>query len=142
MLLAQAASTQTPPASTDKPAGGGSRADRVEARIQALHDELGITAEQEDQWKNVTQVMRDNAKSMEELTKARTGRAKTMSALDDLKSYAAITEAHADGLKKFIPAFESLYNTMSDGQKKTADTVFRSRGRPRTASKSTTPKNN
>lgn len=86
--------------------------------------------------------MRDNAKSVEALTKAKTERAKTMSALDDLRSYAEITEAHADGLKKFIPAFESLYNSMTDEQKKTADTVFRSRSRQRTASRSATPKIN
>jgi periplasmic protein CpxP/Spy len=142
VILAQATPTQTPAPSTGAPAAPSPRADRVEARIKALHDELKITSAQEDQWKNVTQVMRDNANTMQALTKVRRERAKTMSALDDLKSYAEITEAHVDGLKKFIPAFEPLYNSMSDEQKKTADTVFRSRGRQRTASKSTAPKSN
>jgi periplasmic protein CpxP/Spy len=146
IILAQAASPQSPAgqASGTPAAPKASRADRVEARIKDLHEKLKITPEQEDQWKNVAQVMRDNAKTMEELTKARTEKAKTVNAVDDLKSYAEITEAHADELKKFIPAFESLYNSMSDEQKKNADTIFRShgRGRGRAGSKSTTPKTN
>jgi ribosomal 50S subunit-associated protein YjgA (DUF615 family) len=116
--------------------------DRVEARITELHARLEITPAQEELWTSVTQVMRDNAKTMEALTKARSEQAKTMTAIDDLKSYGEITEAHADGLKKFIPAFESLYNTMSDEQKKNADTIFRGHRRSRMASKNTTSKSN
>jgi protein CpxP len=146
LILAQATAPQSPPAS-DQPSGPAaapkaSRADRVETRIKDLHDRLNITPEQEDQWKNLAQVMRDNSKTMQELTKARKEKAKTVNAVDDLKSYAEITEAHADGLKKFIPAFESLYSTMSDEQKKNADTIFRRGGRSRAASKTTTPKSN
>ena len=144
-MLAQAASPQSPAATdqTSSPpaAPKASRADRVEARIKDLHDRLKITPEQEEQWKNVAQVMRDNAKTMEELIKVRKARAKTVNAVDDLKSYAEITEAHAEGQKKFIPAFESLYNSMSDEQKKNADTIFR-RGGGRGTSKSTAPKSN
>ncbi len=136
VILAQAPSTQAPAPSTQTPATTSSRTDRVEARIKALHDELKITPEQEEQWKQVAQIMRDNAQTMAGLIKERTDKAKTTSAVDDLKSYAEITEAHADGLKKFIPAFETLYNSMSDAQKKSADALFRSRGRRRPASKS------
>jgi periplasmic protein CpxP/Spy len=105
-----------------------SKADRVETRITELHTKLMITPEQEESWNGVAQVMRDNAKTMEELIKARTEKAGTMSAVDDLKSYAEIADAHADGLKKFIPAFEPLYASMSDAQKKNADTLFRHHG--------------
>ena len=90
-----------------------------------LHAKLAITPAQEDLWKNLTQVMRDNEQTMEALTKARADKAKTMTAVDDLKSYAEITTAHAEGLKKFIPAFEALYGNMSDAQKTQADTLFR-----------------
>jgi hypothetical protein len=51
-----------------------------------------------------------------------------MTAVDDLKSYGEIANAHADGIKKFIPVFESLYASMSDAQKKSADTLFRRHG--------------
>jgi len=103
-----------------------SHVDRVEARIKELHAKLHITQAQEGLWTNVTQVMRDNAQTMDALIKARSDQAPTMSALDELKSYSDIAEAHAAGLKKFIPVFEALYPSMSDAQKKNADTLFRS----------------
>ena len=106
-------------------AGKVSRADRVEARIKVLHTKLNITPAQEELWNKVAQAMRDNAKTMEALIKARSEKAGTMTAVDDLKSYSEIAEAHADGLKKFVPAFEPLYAGMSDAQKKSADTLFR-----------------
>ncbi len=69
--------------------------------------------------------MRDNASSVHSLVEQRKAQAGQMTAVDDLKSYEAITDAHADGLKKLIPAFEQLYTSMSDDQKKTADQIFR-----------------
>ena len=101
-----------------------SKADRTEARITQLHSKLQITPEQEALWTNVAQTMRDNSKTMEALIKARSENETTMNAIEDLKSYAEIADAHADGLNKFIPAFEPLYATMSDAQKKSADTLF------------------
>ncbi len=101
-------------------------ADLVEARIKTLHSDLHITAAQEAQWGPVAQMMRDNGKAMEDLRKQRVD-AKTLGAVDELKSYAAAIDAHADGVRKFIPVFQSLYDSMSDAQKKTADDVFRSR---------------
>jgi hypothetical protein len=110
-------------------AGKVSKADRVEARIKELHAKLNITPAQEELWNKVTEVMRDNEKTMEALIKTRSEKATTMTAVDDLKSYSEIADAHADGLKKFIPAFEPLYASMSDDQKKNADTLFRHQGR-------------
>ena len=52
-----------------------------------------------------------------------------MNAVDDLKSYGEITDAHADGIKKFTPVFATLYDSMSDAQKKQADTLFRHGGK-------------
>jgi hypothetical protein len=84
-----------------------------------------ITPEQEESWNKVAQVMRDDAKTMEALIKARTENASTVTAIDDLKSYGEIAEAHADGIKNFIAVFEPLYTGMSDAQKKSADMLFR-----------------
>src|SRR5712691_6464449 len=95
-----------------------SHVDRVEARIKELHAKLHITQAQEGLWTNVTQVMRDNAQTMDALAKARAANAKTMTAVDDLKSYGDIADAHAAGLKKFTPVFGALYASMSDAQKK------------------------
>jgi len=102
-----------------------SRVEHVEARIKELQAKLHITPTQEALWQNVTQIMRDNAQTMDGLTQARIDKAKTMTAVDNLQSYSAIVEAHAEGLKKFVPAFEALYASMSDTQKHQADNVFR-----------------
>lgn len=104
--------------------------DRVEERINSLHQQLHITAAQETQWSAVAQAMRDNAKAIRDLVKDRRAKGGTMNAVDDLRSYEAIADAHADGLKKLIPAFEALYSSMSDDQKKIADTLFRHARRP------------
>ncbi len=99
----------------------------VEVRIKELHKQLHITAAQKPQWDNLAQVMRDNAESMAKLQKERAADARSMSAVDVLKSYEPVIQAHEDGMKKFVPPFEALYNTMSDAQKKTADSLFRTR---------------
>src|SRR5258708_18743000 len=96
-------------------------AESVEASIKHLHKQLQITAAQEDMWKNVAQVMRDNADKLSSLVKARIEHAKTMTAVDDLKSYAEITEAQETGVGKLLPVFTTLYDSMSDVQKKAAD---------------------
>jgi hypothetical protein len=113
------------------PSGSGKAVheDRVEKRIKNMHAALHITQKQEEQWAKVAQVMRENAKSLDALTQARSDRAKSMTAVEDLKSYAEITDAHADGIKKFTPVFATLYDSMSDAQKKDADAMFRHGGR-------------
>jgi hypothetical protein len=124
--------TQPAPAATDTKRGP---VDRVEAHITQLHDKLQITPAQQPQWDALAQAMRDNAAQMQTLLQARAKNVKTASAVDDLHSYEALADAHADGLKKFVPAFETLYASMSDDQKKTADAVFRAHqhhGRPAT----------
>lgn len=138
-IVAQATSTEAPVATKQTPsratAAKAPAVDRVEARIKDLHAKLKITPAQEDLWTNVTEVMRDNAKRMDALTKARAEHAKTMTAVEDLTSYGEIAESHADGIKKFTPVFQTLYDSMSDAQKQNADTMFR--GRARAAPKST-----
>jgi protein CpxP len=112
-----------------------SKVDRTEARIKDLQAKLKITPAQEELWNKVIQVMRDNAKTMDALIQARNEKAKTMNTLEDLKSYSEITQAHAEGLKKFIPVFEDLYASMSDEQKKDADTLFRYGGHKKSKGK-------
>ena len=116
-------------------AGTTSKVAHVETRIKELHTALNITPAQEELWNNVTQVMRDNAKTMDALITAKSENAKTMNAVDAFKSYGEITQAHADGIKKFIPVFEALYASMSDAQKKNADIVFENRGHHKSKAK-------
>jgi periplasmic protein CpxP/Spy len=104
---------------------------RVEARIKELHAKLQITPAQEDLWQQVTTAMRDNAKTLDDLIQAQTAQARTISALDDLRAYSALADAHAEGLKKVLAAFEPLYASMSDTQKRQADRLVRQRLRGR-----------
>jgi hypothetical protein len=98
--------------------------DQVDTRISGLHTRLQITAAQEDLWQKVAQVMRDNAGTMDSLRQTRASHANSMSAVDGLKSYGQIADAHADGIKKLTSAFQALYDSMSDVQKKNADLIF------------------
>jgi len=112
-----------------------SKIDRTEARIKELHSKLKITEAQEEQWNKVTQVMRENAVAMEPLIKAREEKETAMNAVDNLKSYSKIADEHAAGLQKFISAFEPLYASMSDDQKKNADNIFTKHDRKKSKKK-------
>ena len=109
------------------PASDSSGMTSVEARIKDLHKKLHITAAQAPQWDALTLVMRDNAQAMVDLQNKRAADSQSMSAVEVIKSYESVIEAHEDGMKKFVPPFEALYNTMSDAQKKSADSLFRNR---------------
>ena len=93
--------------------------------IDHLRESLKITDAQEPLWQKVAAVMRENAAKMEKLSRARLEHSKSMTAIDDLRSYSTISEAHAEGTRKMIPAFQALYDSMSDKQKKAADEEFR-----------------
>jgi hypothetical protein len=122
-ILPRASSQQAMASPASESAGNSA----VEMRIKELHKKLRITAAQKPQWDSLAQVMRDNAQAMSDLQKQRAADAQSLSAVDVLKSYESVIQAHEDGMKKFVPPFEALYNTMSDAQKKTADSMFRSR---------------
>ncbi len=133
-ILAQAASPEAMAAA--EPTGTAS----LEARIAELHKKLHITDAQKTQWDNLTQVMRDNAQAMVDLQKQRAADAPSLNAVEVVKSYGSVIEAHEAGMKKFIPAFEALYNSMSVAQKKIADSMFRSRARAKAKKEATKSK--
>src|SRR5580692_2872938 len=122
-----AASTQSPAQQAMAAPADSSAMAPVEARIKNLHKQLHITEVQKPQWDALATVMRDNAQAMVDLQKQRAADAQSMSAVEVIKSYESVIEAHESGMKKFVPPFEALYNTMSDAQKKTADSLFRNR---------------
>jgi hypothetical protein len=99
--------------------------DPVTERIKYLHDRLRITPAQEPLWAKVAEAMRDSAKAVAPIINERVQRAKTGDAIDYLSSYEKLGEAQLEGLKKFSVAFQELYNSLSDEQKKIADSVFR-----------------
>jgi periplasmic protein CpxP/Spy len=121
-LMAAHAQTKATPAAANP---AESKGENVEQRITQLHSELKITPEEESKWNSVAQAMRDNAANMDKLVaeKRRQG-PQGMTAVDDLKTYQEFAQAHVDGLKNLTSAFSSLYDSMSDPQKKNADQVF------------------
>ncbi len=100
---------------------------RVEQRIKQLHSELGITSAEEVQWNQFAQVMRDNATAMDQKLNERGTQLATMTAAQDMQSYADLSAQHAQDMQKLASAFQTLYTSMSDEQKQTADEVFRGR---------------
>jgi len=97
----------------------------VERRITDLHSRLHITAQQTQQWDLFTQVMRDNARDMDGIYQQRAEKFGAMTAVDNMQSYSQIEQQRAQGAQKLVPAFQNLYASLSDQQKKTADEMFR-----------------
>jgi hypothetical protein len=122
--------TPPPPANTTSPMAGhpvaGKNAEeRVENRIKELHVQLRITPAEEPQWNQFAEMMRDNAREMDQTLMQRGQQFQTMNAVQNLQSYGQLAEAHAQRVQKLLPAFENLYNAMPEQQKQLADQVFR-----------------
>jgi len=119
-----------PPAAAASPMAGhpvpGKNAEeRVEHRIKELHSQLQITPAEEPQWNEFAQVMRENAREMDEAFMQRAQQFPTMNAVQNMQSYEQISEEHAQRVQKLVPAFQKLYDAMPDRQKRMADQVFR-----------------
>lgn len=128
VAMAQSAPAAAPTAA--RPPGDAVSA-RVEARIKQLHAQLGISQAQEAQWDQFAQVMRDNASDMDKVLAERAQQFKSMNAVQDMESYQHVAEAHVRHLQKLVPAFQTLYDSMSPEQKQKADQVFRARSEAR-----------
>lgn len=99
--------------------------DHTEARIKELEGSLQISKDQEKLWENLTAVMRENAKEMDALTKDRQENRKDLNAVERMKLHNKITESRLAQQNKLIPIFEDLYESMSDKQKESTDSIFR-----------------
>jgi len=102
-----------------------SAVEHTENQIKQLQGTLGITAAQEPLWKNMTQVMRENAKEMDALNKERDKSTQPMNALEHMKFHSQIIQSHLSQMNKLIPPFEAFYNSLSDQQKNITNIVFR-----------------
>jgi hypothetical protein len=110
LTLAQAAAPASPPAQN------------VEANISGLHQRLQITPAQEAQFDALANVMRQNAKAEQSAPQPPPPNA---SAVDYLRAEIQYDEIELAGLKRFLPALEGLYATLSPTQRRTADAIFR-----------------
>jgi protein CpxP len=124
--VAPAPDTHTPPAAPVPKKGAPPPAlDPMAQRINYLHKRLRITPAQEPLWAGVAQVMRDNATALAPLLREQYQAAQGGDAIDMLSAGENLDAAQLDGLRKFIEAFQPLYDSMPDAQKKIADYVFR-----------------
>ena len=123
--------TAVRPVTQGQPDTGHNRAAKIEQKITDLHARLLISPAQQPQWDQFAQVMRDNARSMDEAFQQRVQAIPTMTAAANMQSYAQVAKNHAQDMQKLVPVFQALYDTMSDNQKRTADQVFRDDSRHR-----------
>lgn len=119
----QIAETTPAPEAAAEPTQAKSPMAHLDARIERLHRQLQITADQEPQFKAFADVMRGNAQAMHALFQER-GKKTDHTAVANLHWYAQLTAAHAEALNKLVPAFDALYQSLSDKQKEIADKVF------------------
>lgn len=124
-------STTSPPSPsaaaspTSSNAVPGTVEQRVDEHIRQLHAQLRITPAEQPQWDRFAEIMRQNARAMDQEFAERRQQFPTMNALQNMQSYEKITEAHAQHLQRLVPAFENLYNAMPEQQKRLTDQVFR-----------------
>ena len=105
-------------------AAPGKHMESLDGHIANLHKQLGITADQETEWKNLARAMQDNTAALQAVYDKWKPSSGEFNALDNLKFHADIAGAQAQAMQKLVAAFEALYNKMSDAQKKNADAVF------------------
>ncbi|HEY1932395.1 MAG TPA: Spy/CpxP family protein refolding chaperone [Acetobacteraceae bacterium] len=99
----------------------------VDQRIADLHSQLHITSAQEPKWNKFAAVMRNNAKQLDQDYEQRAGKLDSMNALQNMESYARIEKTRVSDVEKLVPAFRTLYASLSPQQKQTADQLFRAR---------------
>lgn len=107
---------------------GQAMPDRVEQRVADLRARLHITPDQQTQWDQFAQVMRDNAQHMRQTAEDRATKIKSMTASENMLSYAQIAMQHAQELQNLASAFQPLYASLSQDQQRTADAMFRDVG--------------
>ena len=117
---AGAAPQSRQPATQQQPV---TRDQQVERQTAELKKQLQITPNQEQQFDAFAQVMRSNAQAMEAAMRQQSQNP-PKTAVDDLKAVEQLAATQLDGLKKLVPAFQSLYDSLSDQQKKSADAIF------------------
>ena len=120
----QAAAGTNAPA-TDNAAPTMTLEQMANQRIEDLHSQLNITQKEETKWNKFAEVMRNNARSLDQAYQARAGKIDSMSAVENMRSYAHIERMRASDMQKLITPFQSLYASLSPQQKQQANDVFR-----------------
>ena len=99
---------------------------KLEKRISALRDQLGITAAQRNAWRKLALVMRENETAMYTVVTRRAGRIQSVNGPENLRLYGLIAAVHAANVQRLLGALQPLYDSFSQPQKKIADKLLRS----------------
>ena len=120
--------SRTPSAQAQAPAGqkpaAAQEADNpVGAQLAEIKKRLNITAAQQPQFEKFADIVKQNAHTMEALMqKAQQG--SQQNAVEGLRIAASFAQTEADNLKRLVPVLETLYASLSEQQKRTADQLF------------------
>jgi hypothetical protein len=100
----------------------------VEGRLAFLKAELNITAEQESLWNDYAAAVRDNAKTMAARCATLMGQASASAQKlpDRLDAQEQFMAARLDALRATSKTLKTLYASLTDAQKQTADQLIRS----------------
>lgn len=105
------------------------RPSHIDGRLAFLKAELHITPAQEPQWDKVAQTLRQNDQERRQsFAQLRTERGQPPNALQHLETRARLSAQRAQQTDRFLAAFRPLYDTLSDGQKKSADELMAPHG--------------
>ncbi|HEY3847083.1 MAG TPA: Spy/CpxP family protein refolding chaperone, partial [Acetobacteraceae bacterium] len=80
---------------------------------------------EQSQWDQFAQTMLANAKDLDQAYQQRAATFDKLNAVENMQSYAQIEQTRAQDLQKLVPAFQTLYASLSDQQKQDADQLFR-----------------
>ena len=125
LQMAQAARQGGAKTAAPAPSGGS----EVDRDIADLRKQLKITPQQEPQFNAFAEVMRSNAQELD--AQMRQGSPnQNPNAVETLKQAQQLTETQAAGLKRLVPAMQALYDSLSDPQKRAADSVMGNAAQP------------
>lgn len=96
----------------------------MEGRLAYMKAELGITAEQTAVWNDYAKMVKARMSGMQQRRAAMKKVMHSGSALERLDARTKAMENMVEDLKAERPALETLYNALSDDQKKKADSLL------------------
>ena len=111
------------PGGAKAPAGNAAGTSEIDREVADLKKQLKITPQQEPQFNAFAEIMRSNAQEMD-AQMSQGSPNQNPNAVEALKREQQLTETQAAVLKRLVPASQSLYDTLSDPQKKIADKVI------------------
>ena len=112
-----------------KPGAAQPAGDPVEAQLGDIKKRLNITAAQQSQFDQFANIVKQNAAD-DGRADAEGGQSAEQSAVEGLRNAASFAQTEADNLKRLVPALEGLYASLTDQQKRTADSCSTRLRRP------------